>query len=61
MAEIKLDECRFCGGNVGKKIDKEGIDDLGIMGVSNLPKKYKTGGIIGSVEIVDCVEESKAV
>ncbi len=46
--------------HTGKKIDKGGIGDLVDMGMCGLPKIYKTGGIIGSVEIVDCVSESNS-
>ena len=46
--------------HTGKKIDKEGIDDLEIMGMGGLPENYTTGGIVGSVEIVDCITKSNS-
>jgi len=43
--------------HAGKRIDKDGIEDLDDMGVV-CPAKLRVGGIVGSVEIVDCVTES---
>jgi hypothetical protein len=46
----------------GKKIDYDGfafIESIGSYGLL-VPKTLPTGGIIGSVEIVDCVKESKS-
>lgn len=45
----------------GKKIDKPGYDFLyHKMGLLHVPpyKELKTGGIVGMVEIVDCVSDS---
>lgn len=39
--------------HVGKKMDTEGLEYLGVLHVP-----FDTGGIVGSVEIVDCVQSS---
>jgi len=46
--------------HAGKKIDKEGYDYLSTGMKYKLPKipGLKIGGIVGSVDIVDCVEKS---
>ena len=44
--------------HTGKRIDNDGIEDLIDMGMCGLPKIYRTGGIIGLIEIVDCVSKS---
>jgi hypothetical protein len=47
--------------HAGKKIDKDGIDFIASMNKLSIPidqEKLLIGGIIGSVEIVDCVQKS---
>jgi hypothetical protein len=47
--------------HAGKKIDKEGIEFLEYENsILIKPEMLVTGGIVGSVEIVDCVTESKS-
>jgi hypothetical protein len=43
--------------HAGKKIDDD-LPDILMMYPEITPQKFETGGIIGSVEIVDCVEKS---
>jgi hypothetical protein len=45
--------------HAGKKIDPDGIDFLKTMNVI-VPETFETGGIVGSVEIVDCVTQSNS-
>lgn len=46
--------------HVGKKFDKDECDYInGVFGVT-VPTDLQTGGIVGSVEIVDCVKQSKS-
>lgn len=40
--------------HTGKKVDKDGIDYLQSIGIE-LPTRLKTGGIVGTAEIYDCV------
>lgn len=42
--------------HASKTIDKEAIEEFKKAGYE-LPDKFETGGIVGSVQIVDCVEQ----
>ena len=46
--------------HTGKKFDKDECSYIqGVFGIS-VPTDLPTGGIVGSVEIIDCVKESKS-
>jgi hypothetical protein len=43
--------------HAGKRLDQEGLDYLRFAGIKT-PPTFELGGIVGSVEIVDCVRKS---
>lgn len=45
--------------HVGKKVDKNGVEYLKYQGFK-LPYQFQTGGIVGAVEIMDCVVSSNS-
>lgn len=46
--------------HASKKFDRDGFlflfDNLERLGIESLPLSFKSGGIIGSVELIDCVQ-----